>query len=291
MIRKSLLAFVLWANLISSQTISGLIINSETKDPIPYVNISYLKTNYGTSTDLNGNYEINISKTDTIFLSSIGYNSKKISLKKYSNFKNHSVNFYLEPSNEVIEEVIISTKKKKYTSIKKVGSPKKGLKIKTTLPFGYEFSNYIKNPYKKKGKIQTIIISLNKQKKFDYLASYNIKFYEYDPVNNIPGELVYNKNMIVTPKNKTYKMKVNVDSLSINFPKNGICIGLETINRGYKNKIMSTVAPKINFTNTNKEILTWSRHRNKEWSIKTTKSYLKNKYINAYINLEVKIEK
>ena len=62
------------------------------------------------------------------------------------------------------------------------------------------------------------------------MSDFNIKFYEYDSITHLPKAEIYSKNIIVSPKNKSYKMQINLDSLNIKIPKNGICIGLEIIN-------------------------------------------------------------
>jgi hypothetical protein len=41
-----------------------------------------------------------------------------------------------------------------------------------------------------------------KKKDFDYLATYNIRFYEFDSINRTPGEELYFENLIVEPTKK-----------------------------------------------------------------------------------------
>jgi hypothetical protein len=57
-----------------------------------------------------------------------------------------------------------------------------------------------------------------KKKDFDYLAKYNIRFYEFDSINRTPGEELYFENLIVE-QNKTYKLKINIDALKLNYLK------------------------------------------------------------------------
>lgn len=285
---------ILFVNISSfSQSINGRVIDSITKKPIEFVNITFVKKDLGVNSDNLGNFKIKIKETnDNLQISSIGYRKKYISLLSFNENKNYTLDIELSPKAEKLEEVIISNKKKNYSKIKTFGLSKK-LKVRSGFPFGYEFCNYIKNPSNKFGKIQSVILSLNEKKEFDYLATYNIKFYEYDSIKKIPGEELYFENLIVEPQNKTYKLKINIDSLKINLPKNGICVGVEIINTKYKEEIssMSKIAPSINFTHTQMEVLTWTRFRSKKWIIGTHKSQVKKSFVNAMINIEGKLEK
>jgi len=239
-----------------------------------------------------GWFKINLNEEDKrLLISSIGYKNKIIDINEIIG---DSITVLLNEDIERLNEVVVTSKKVKYSNTRALGLNKR-LKVRTSLPFGDEFSNLIRNPFNKKGKLQTVILSLNKAKEYDYLSSYNIKFYEYDEKTKEPASLLYFENLIITPENKTYKLKINVQDLDIPFPKNGICIGVEIVNTQYKEPIksMAYMAPKINFTHTKeKEILTWSRFRNKNWKIDTRRSRArKNEFINGEINVEVKIEK
>lgn len=77
------------------------------------------------------------------------------------------------------------------------------------------------------------------------------------------------------------------------FPRNGICVGVEVINTRYEGKLksMAVIAPRILFTHTERKLVTWSRYRNKEWKVDTTKSQVRNDFVNAMINIDVVTEK
>ena len=290
----SLIFLLFFSITLSAQTFSGKVIDSLTNQPIEYANITLLNRDYETYSNSFGSFSIDVNEKDEILLiSSVGYKNKTIALKDYREDKN-TINVYLAEDVDLLDEVFISTKKLKYTSAKTLGLNKK-LKARTSFPFGYEFTNYIANPYKKNGIVNTVIISLNKQKEYDYLASFNIKFYEYDTRTQKPGALIHHDNLIIHPENKTYKLTLDVEELDIPFLENGICIGVEILNTKYEEptKFMAKMAPKINFTHTKeKKILTWSRFRNKDWKIYTRQSRARKKdFINGEINIEVKIEK
>ena len=288
-----LLFFCFFINITFSQNINGRVIDSLTNEPLNYVNITYINKNIGVNTNELGFYSLKlIDLTEKLLISHIGYEKKIIDLKKFDISKENILDIRLIPKIEVLNEIVITSKKKEYSKIKKIGTSK-NIKVKTGFPFGYEFSNLIKNPFNKKGKLISVILNINKRENFDFLSSYNFRFYEYDSINKCPGKEIYFENLVVEPENKTYKLKVDVKNLNIDYPKNGLCIGIQIINAKYENKIesMSRIAPYINFTQTGNEILTWTRYRDKNWTIGTTKSQVSKKHINSMINIEVKLEK
>jgi hypothetical protein len=113
----------------------------------------------------------------------------------------------------------------------------------------------------------------------------------------MPGKEIYNQNIIVEPENKNHKFKIDIDTLNINFPKDGVCVGIETINTKYEKPKTSfaIIAPSIKFTNTKskKEVLSWSRYRNQGWVFKTDSSLKTNNmfFKTMVVDLKVKIEK
>ena len=291
---KYYIAFLFFTNfLCNSQILSGKVLDGTSNKPIEYANITFLKTDFGVATDQNGAFKIQLSNIkDQMQISALGYKTEIISLDKYIGIKSYNLDVILVPKHEELPEVIISKNKVQYSNPIRLGLRKK-LKVRTSFPFGYEFSNYIKNPNSTDGIVQSVILSLNHANDFDHLATYNIKFYQYDEVLKCPGNELYFENIMLNPKNKTYDLKVDVKSLEIPFPANGICIAVEIINSNYniEPKSMDKIAPKINFTHSDKDVLTWSRYRNKNWKIATTKSQMREDFVNAMINVVVKIEK
>ena len=283
-----LLTSLFFVNINAQKKIESKIKDSITQKSIPYVNIAYLNLNIGTMSDEKGYF--NLKKIDTlkyIQISSLGYESKIVNIKRIDSI------IFLQPKIETLNEIVVYGKNIDYNKNIRLGLNQSFNKIKTSLPFGYEFSAFIENKYKKRGIIKEVFLNLNKTNEYDFIATYNIKFYRYDSIRKEPGELLSEKNIFVKPKNKTYILKINVENLNISLPKNGICVGVELVNiENFKVNSMSKIAPQINFTHTEKINLTWSRFMNKKWSIRTRQSMAnKNKYINANINITALIER
>lgn len=263
----------LFFNYSDAQILSGQILDSITHKAIEGVNISFLSTRFGVFTDLQGKFKINITNSkDNLLISAIGYKNKNILLSDFNNQKVYETVFYLSPKIEQLDEIIIKNKKTEYTW-EKVLKTKRENEIIMGFQFGTENCTYIENPYKKKGKIKSISLDLkktkgyliNKKYKVDYLAAYNIKFYNYNNKKGGPDTEIYDKNIIIEPENKTYLLKVDLDSLHIDFPENGVCVGVELINTKYINPKQSFafIGPNMGFSG-KKELYpktSWSRCR------------------------------
>lgn len=60
----------------------GLVLDSLTLEPLPYVTVINRTSNNGTTTDVNGNFSLVASAGDSILFSSLGYARKKYLLRK-----------------------------------------------------------------------------------------------------------------------------------------------------------------------------------------------------------------
>lgn len=301
--------FFLFFNYSNGQTVSGRILDSITKQPIDLVNVTLNNSNIGVYTNADGKFKLQIkASTDYLQVSFVGYKSKRIELSNFTNTKQFESKFYLTPNIAQLNEVFVQNKKINYGWAKKINSKRENTQF-FGFQFGTENCTYIKNPNRKSGKIKEVILDLKKQSeinkdnpkwKLDYLTDYTIKFYEMDLQNNKPGVVIYNKEIIVDPKNITRVLTINIDSLNIPFPENGICVGVEMINTRYVNpkKVFATIGPIINFTENNEmhPIMGWSRSRYYgEWEFKPAPRSYNRKgkiiYNTMIVDLVIKPEK
>jgi hypothetical protein len=291
-----IMILLLISNLANSQTLKGIVSDSLTNKPLPFVNITFIDKDFGVYTNENGSYQIKIiDSICRIQISSVGYFTKLIDIKNKNISKEIKLDIYLVPKTEELEEIVLSNKVIKYSNKKYLGLKKKS-KVRSSFQFGTELCSLIKNPYNKNGKVESVILSLSKSlSKPDYICAYNIKFYEYDQKTKLPGKELYYDNLIIEPVDKTYNLKINLDSIDIDFPKNGICIGVEIANTKYVNPKSSGafIAPSINFTESMEDtsVLSWIRYRNKNWIINTQKTpHSNNNNVNSLVNIVVRIE-
>jgi len=95
---KITLILLLFASLLSAQT-KGVVKDSITGQPIPYVSIWVENENIGTTSEENGTFSINTtSKSKTLIFSALGFKTKNVSVSK-------AAAVHLSPTSYQIEEV------------------------------------------------------------------------------------------------------------------------------------------------------------------------------------------
>lgn len=128
--------------------ISGVVRDSLTKEPLPFVNVVFVGKNVGTVTDYKGQYNISTQwGSEQLQASFMGYASK---IEKVKAGENQKIDFELRPNQYALEEVTISAKRKGYRNknnpavelIRKVIARKKDNR-KESLDF-YEYDKYEK---------------------------------------------------------------------------------------------------------------------------------------------------
>jgi hypothetical protein len=89
-----------------NQAIKGLVLDIQTKKPLPFVNITYNSSNQGFTSDIDGKFSIkDLSKIEFLKLSYVGYASKTIG-KNYL-LKNPEITIYLVEETYDLNEVVI----------------------------------------------------------------------------------------------------------------------------------------------------------------------------------------
>ena len=85
--------------------IMGIITDSLTKEPIPFVNVIFKGTSIGATTNFDGEYSIETNyPSDTLIVSYVGYVTQKKYIQKHQ-FQN--IDFILSLSNITLSEVVI----------------------------------------------------------------------------------------------------------------------------------------------------------------------------------------
>ncbi|MDR8394531.1 SusC/RagA family TonB-linked outer membrane protein [Aliifodinibius sp. S!AR15-10] len=86
-----------------AETVSGQVVEAETGDPLPGVNITVKGTTIGTSTGSDGNYELGVpSLQDTLVFSFIGYESQEVPINGRT-----TVNVTLQTQTVMGEEMVV----------------------------------------------------------------------------------------------------------------------------------------------------------------------------------------
>ena len=102
-----ILASTTFAQVIEPvQTVSGTIINDNTKYPLPNVNIININKVRGTTTDEKGNFELAVSVNDTLHITIIVFQSLRIRVTN-DWIKNKTTKIQLTEKAYALEEVIV----------------------------------------------------------------------------------------------------------------------------------------------------------------------------------------
>lgn len=128
--------------------VSGKVIDAQTKEPLPFVNIIFVGKSIGTTTDFKGYYSIETQwASNKLKASFIGYNDQ---IKDVITEKGNVINFELESKSFQLNQVVITAKKKRYRNkenpavalIRKIVANKKNNR-KEKLDY-YEYDKYEK---------------------------------------------------------------------------------------------------------------------------------------------------
>ena len=211
------IAFLLITFSVSAQ-IKGVVKDSITGKPIPFVNIWVENENIGSTTEENGTFFINTTATGKkLIFSTLGFEKKIIMASQVT-----VVN--LKPIMYSLNEVLIS--KSIGNKEVEIGKSKNemyqafdnGPKIDTKF-FPY-ISSYKKTKYLKQVSIYTDSRIEN--------ASIKIHFYAVDS-NGFPAEELLDKDFVVTVKKGTRINRFDLAKFNLKFPKNGLFVGFEKL--------------------------------------------------------------
>lgn len=202
----------------SQITITGKVSDNSTKEPIPFASIGIKGKSYGTVCDENGAFVLKIgafSDNDTLKISAIGYDGKKVAMSVAKKFSNESI--FLSTANIQLSEVKIKPQK---TITRVLGN--KNYNTGICLSFTGAEGNY---------KGAEISIKANNQKgRLVFIENFNfyivknlykdsltfrLNFYKEDK-NNLPGENILRKPIIFKTMVKEGVVSINLKHLLIN---------------------------------------------------------------------------
>lgn len=226
-----------------SQT-KGIVKDSVTGQPIPYVSIWVENETIGTTAEENGEFIINTSdKNKNLVFSVLGYERK---VCKVSEAQSVSL---LPSAYELVEVMIFNKKERKQIEIGKTKSV-----IQEAFDNGprmdAKFFPYHPD-YKRTKWIKKVTI-LTDSKVED--ATIKLHLYEVD-ANGFPGKELLSKDFIVTLQKGIFKHKIDVSEFNLTFPKNGLFVAFEKLIIE-KNKLEKTI--KDYNSNTMKKQITYS---------------------------------
>ena len=210
--------------------IKGVVKDSISGKPIPYVSVWIQNENIGTTTEENGEFTINSTeKNKNLIFSALGFEKKIIKASK-------TIVVNLKPMTYRLDEVVISEDRLE-TKVVEIGdtdnqiyqSFDNGPRIDTKF-FPYRAA------YKKSKFIKSITIETDSRIEN---ATIKIHFYSVD-AKGFPSEEMLDRDFIVSVKKGTKKSLFDVKKFNLTIPKKGLFVGFEKLIIE-KNKLEKTI--------------------------------------------------
>jgi hypothetical protein len=217
MIENRLIWLFLFVSQFAFSQIKGVVIDSLSGEPIPYVNIWVENEAIGTTSEANGTFEIQTAAGKNLVFSVLGYQ------RKYLAAKENMTVLLSETTMNLKEVVLVNKKATKFVEIGKTPNTIKqafdnGPKMNAKF-FPYQ-SSYAKTKF-----IQKITVYTD-SKIEDALVK--IHLYEVDE-NGFPGNELLPKELLVTIKKGVLKHSIDVSEHNLSMPKNGVFASFERL--------------------------------------------------------------
>ncbi|MGF1925119.1 MAG: carboxypeptidase-like regulatory domain-containing protein [Bacteroidia bacterium] len=244
---------------VSSQEVTGLIRDRSNLKGIAYASVFYKKNNVGTYTDSSGNFKIKKIIEDTLVISSMGFEKFLISAHNIKDFQNIS----LSPVTINLNEVVVKgSKPLKIRHGKKIYlgnlSSKRynhisGMKGRTV-------AYLIKPDVATSGQIKYIHYGV----KAEAPAIVRAHIYTIDAYTGKPGEDLLKNQEFLEVKSGSKNLTVDLSHLGIEFPKEGIYVGLEWIGEINSSKSVN-ISPTYTNSKSVEPTTVYIRFMDKNW--------------------------
>ena len=204
----------------------GSVYDNRTKEPIPYVNLSFLNTLKGTSTDEKGHFFMDLPTPyleKQVHISSLGYKDTIVNAKQVSEAKRFDM---VEESFE-LDEVVVTENFGNSDVLNPVGS--------YSLTSGFSSSAtpwvvalYFPNLGNQKKYIDKLTVFLKKSENFSReSAKFRIRIYDVQENTKKPGKDLLRKSIVMEHQEGHDFVSLDVAAFNIEMPRSGIYIGIE----------------------------------------------------------------
>ena len=199
--------------------LKSVVIDSITKEKIPYVNIWVENEDIGATSDEEGKFELKVYTPKNIVFSAIGFKTRIIKSDQIKDL------VQLYPQLTDLKEVVI--KVRKLTREFTIGKFKKS-KINSYFGCGTKpwmtarFFNY-KKDYKNTPFINNITLLTNSDVKN---SKFNIRLYDVNDRDE-PEGYIYDGNIIGVARKGKRTTEIDISKLNIKFPKKGFFVSVE----------------------------------------------------------------
>jgi len=217
-------------SLLGQAVISGKIINSKTKEPIPFATVGLVKENIGTNALEDGTFQLvsSISKlNDTLIFSCIGFKSLKKSINEFKELDNV---VEMTEQETILSEVIVSNKRnwmfEKLNDFSDCGNS-----FITSNGYQTQLAQHL-HVSKANTLLTEIKICRLSNGIFDHEKTiFRIRVYDVDTLNNSPSQDLYDKVIEVKTKDKI--VIVNLENYKIRIPQKDFFVAIEWLKIPY----------------------------------------------------------
>lgn len=225
--------FVLFLSILATFNLNaqeilfeGHVLEHKTKNPIPYVNLSFLNTLKGTSTDEKGHFFLDIPKAyldKQVHISALGFKDTIVVAKDIFKVKRFEM---VEQSFE-LDEVVVSESYGNSVVLNPISS--------YSLTSGFSSSStpwilalYYPNIGAKKKYVEKVNVFFQKDVNFKRPSSkFRLRIYAVDSKTKKPGKDILRKSIVLeTDVNKDF-VSIDLSAFNLKVPKSGIFIGVE----------------------------------------------------------------
>lgn len=221
----SISLILILSSSLAQNSISLLIIDSDSKEAVPFVKVTVKNKNRGTYSNEKGIVSLdNLMIKDTLYINHIGYESKLLLVKNLKYLKQIS----LIPTTYILNETTIKASNYKETLIG-YSRIKSNSTLGTSI-IGSETAVLIEPENITNAYINEIIFKIRNKSKNNPI----VRFHLYKNKKGFPGEEIFIKDNLFTIKSKN-KVKINIQNENIKLPKQGIFVSLEWIGIFEKN--------------------------------------------------------
>jgi len=242
------LTFLLLALNLSAQEIlfEGHVFDHKSKHPIPYVNLSFLNTLKGTSTDEQGHFFLDLPTPyleKKVHISSLGYRDTIVVAKDIFKAKR----FEMVEESFKLDEVVVSESFGNSDVLNPISS--------YSLTSGFSSSAtpwvlalYFPNIGAQEKYIDKITVFLQKNNKFKRpTAKFRLRIYDVDTNSKKPNKDILRKSIVLESDVEEDFVSIDLGALQLKIPENGIYIGVEWLfvpNNWYRNTIEHPITKK-----------------------------------------------
>jgi hypothetical protein len=268
----SMMAFFLYgiSNSKGQIKVSGICLDTETKQPVPFANIFLQKSNLFTDADQNGYFELNSEKNDSIFISCVGYKTYKSSTADFEN----KTEILLHPLPVILQEIFVGNTK--HLSVGNL-TAKKTFEMYSESSSRFEIATKITIPdFAKTYRVKTIHI---KGAKFNSQNPVRIHLYSVGKYGQPDTDLLKKDIIIFAATTNNNILSIEIGEQNVTLNEGQFFIGIQWLSDNLNSQRINSrkipfIGPGISCTYSNPKALTYTRDKSNsslgyKWALST----------------------